>query len=83
MPVYTYCCNKCDYEFEDILTIENRNIPCGNSCPRCQAENAIYQKIGAPPIVGGVGTHAKIDDTFKDILKTMKSNAGKHSTIDI
>ena len=33
MPLYSYKCSRCDTKFEELSTIENRDIP--RACPDC------------------------------------------------
>tara|TARA_B100000963_G_scaffold32772_1_gene24341 strand:- start:11346 stop:11588 length:243 start_codon:yes stop_codon:yes gene_type:complete len=44
MPTYTYICNSCNYRFEEILKISERNRPLQEPCEKC-GENAVSQTI--------------------------------------
>ena len=35
MPIYGFMCSKCSYGFEQHLSIDERDIPTAQSCPRC------------------------------------------------
>jgi len=35
MPLYTYICDNCHYEFEEYRGISDRNAPLGCKCKQC------------------------------------------------
>jgi len=48
MPLYYYNCQDCDYHFEKILPIIERDEPLHVPCPNCES-NRIVREIGATP----------------------------------
>lgn len=35
MPIYSYICTNCDYQFELVLPIKERLLPTFRVCPSC------------------------------------------------
>lgn len=38
MPIYEYRCNKCGAEFEDLVSLSDRDTP--RECPACGAKDS-------------------------------------------
>lgn len=84
MPNYDYFCTACDFKAIDMhLPIDARHYPTTQPCPQCNAEGTIELGVSAPGFSytanrGGM----KTPDTFKDVLRSIKS---KHrgSTINV
>jgi hypothetical protein len=82
MPHYDYRCvnAECDFVATDVhLPIDGRDFPTTEPCPKCQG--AIERLIAGPGVSYTV-IPKKVPDTFKDLLRNIKS---KHrgSTIDV
>jgi putative FmdB family regulatory protein len=76
MPAYDYVCKTCGLEFEEFVSIQNREIPCKSPCDYCQqidAQCEISLKISTPfigdPIRQGI---KKPDRAFNDKLRELK-----------
>lgn len=84
MPLYEYVCSYCEYEFSEVLKVDDRNKPLDSSCPKCKAVGGIERVVSSPRIVAGVGDfRSKVPDVFKDRLREIKKSAGRMSTIDV
>jgi len=85
MPQYGYKCNDCEHVFDRTLKIADRNAPIEQPCPVCDKSGSIIKTLDAPKTVGGVGTNiqAKTSDGFRDVLRSIKADSGRHCTIDI
>jgi len=76
MPAYDYICKTCGLEFEEILTIENREKPCGSTCSYCEQKDMqceVSLKISFPYIGDSFRQGMKKPDrSFNDKLKEIK-----------
>jgi len=61
--IYEYKCKKCDKQWEEMHTIENRDEPCGKPCP-CGDNGSIYRPMIAPGL-NFEGSCGKISKTGK------------------
>ena len=86
MPNYSYSCSAdgCDFKVVDLnLPIAGRTYPTTQPCPKCKSENTIVKDITAPGVSDSVNRGGlKVPDTFKDILRNIKS-VHPGSTINI
>ena len=83
MPYYDYKCEKCGHEFEESLSIEDRDAPTEQPCSfsTCGGE---VKMVFAKPYVGDPWrfTGKRIDDGFRDRLKEIKK-MHPHNTMNI
>jgi putative FmdB family regulatory protein len=81
MPTYTFRCTECGYVEDKFLKMAERDKQNGGVCPNCEAE-ALDRGVNTPMIVSGVNElYSKIPHGFRDVLKKMDKDAGKHSKI--
>jgi putative FmdB family regulatory protein len=52
MPLYGYCCDKCDNKFDKFLSINDRNIPLVENCSKCDGGKIIRDYSGFSQSVG-------------------------------
>jgi len=45
MPLYEYKCDNCGYEFEEIHSINDQNVPCDQYCPNCEEEGFVRRLL--------------------------------------
>lgn len=82
MPVYSYQCNSCHYEFDNASTIAKRRDVEQEICPECGQPNTVKLTITSPPIVGySIAPNLRIDDSFNDRLKEIKKRSGSGNTV--
>lgn len=77
MPVYEYSCSNCDYIFDKLCKIADRDEPCKDSCIKCGGE--IKRVIITAPSIGDVVSLGikQPDDTWKEYIKNVdKKNPG-------
>jgi len=43
MPIYTYRCTNCGFEFEDILPMNDRDCYVEKSCGNCDAKHTLIR----------------------------------------
>jgi len=48
MPNYDYACVACNHTFEELLSYDDREIPCEKPCPKCK-EKRVSKVIGGFP----------------------------------
>ena len=41
MPNYSFLCEKCDHKFDELLPVNDREIPLKNKCPNCKKKGGI------------------------------------------
>lgn len=86
MPLYTYYCNSCESEFDDIRIIAERNVPETLPCPKC-AEKTVNIKLAAPAICSAhrvdVAKSSKVQGDFKERMQQIKKNLSKDKNANI
>ena len=35
MPMYEFVCQQCDHQFEELVSLSDKNLP---KCPKCQSD---------------------------------------------
>lgn len=84
MPLYSFKCEACGEEFDDVRTIDDRNKPLEEACPNCGESGRIQRQLSSARIVSGVGDfRRKVPDVFKDRLREIKKMSGKDNKIDV
>jgi len=81
---YDYKCTACEKEWEENLTISTRNEPCESPCPHCKTADAVIKLISPTRMSydGAVSPIRRAGSGWNDMLKTIKKNSGKESTIE-
>lgn len=49
MPIYEYECDECMHQFEDIQSMSNDMVPCGEPCPECGKNGSIRKSFRTAP----------------------------------
>jgi len=85
MPSYDFICSKCNYKFDEYLSISNRNEPLQQPCPNCLKTECIRRHYEEFPTVG-YDNNLKPSSEFKEIMNMVK-NSGQvpkryHENID-
>jgi len=44
MPNYGFICEKCDHQFDEILKIEERELPLSKPCPKCKKKKGVRRE---------------------------------------
>ena len=67
--IYTYYCRGCGFEFSADLSVEQRNNPCSEDCPRCKGRE-VRKMIDSPHFrVKGACAANGYSDTIGDVEK--------------
>lgn len=45
MPLYTFVCKTCGYNWDEQLKVEERDLPLSAACPKC-GDYEIYRAVG-------------------------------------
>jgi putative FmdB family regulatory protein len=76
MPRYDYRCLHCGVAWEESFPINDRDTPCETECPEC-GKNTVERYLPSAPGVcynaGGNSLAKKTPDSFKDVLRNIKS----------
>jgi len=86
MPNYDYKCAKCEHAFEDFLSYDDREKPCGEPCPECGAEE-VQKIIGGFPGLAADSTMTpdkKTGGQWSEMMNKVKKGIPKkyHGGID-
>lgn len=71
MPLYGYKCSTCDHEFDLKLIIDERDNPCEQGCPKCDAKT-VTRPVVSPRIAYSHPGSMKTTDSFNSRLKEIK-----------
>jgi len=79
MPTYDYICASCNFTFDKLLKIDERDTPTKTPCPNCNANNSITLAISAPSLLSPfrVDGLKKPSGAFKDRMAQIKKGLGK------
>ena len=50
MPTYQYICSSCNFQWDAIHKISERDIPVNEDCPECKERCVSRQMLSAPSI---------------------------------
>ncbi len=84
MGFWDYKCESCGYEFEEIHTIKDQDIPTKLPCPEC-GEMTVERIFGAPVInlgFRGSTVQSKAPTEFKEQLTRIKNGLGKSGRVN-
>lgn len=89
MPNYGFICDKCNYSFDEILNINDREFPLSKPCPSCKKKKGVRrqydsfsQTIGADAnLTANTATGGK----WNELMGRMKKGISKryHKNLDI
>jgi putative FmdB family regulatory protein len=82
MSHYDYRCNSCGNVWEENLPIDDRDVPLSLPCPTVNCSAPQIERIAAAPGVSYTYGGAKTPESFKDVLRNIKSKHHK-STIQV
>ena len=82
MPIYEYTCDDCKHNFEEFLSIPNRDKPTKESCPECGKKDSVRKGVSATTM--GVDANVKLPSWFTDKIQGMKKTTPKryHANLD-
>lgn len=88
MPNYGFVCDKCEHSFDVILSMNDREKPLGEKCPKCKKKKGIrrqYDSYSQP-----IGTDATLTPNkatggqWNELMSKMKRGTAKrfHKNLD-
>ena len=89
MPNYGFICEKCNHSFDEILTINDRELPLSKPCPSCKKKKGVrrqYDSFSQP-----IGADANLTANnatggkWNELMGRMKKGISKrdHKNLDI
>ena len=80
MPTYDYVCSSCEHTFDQILKIDDRNLPETKPCPNCNKNGTVSLTLSAPSLVCPLRIDGlkKPSSQFKDRIGQIKKSLGRH-----
>ena len=82
--IYDYYCTKCDKQWEESHSSDNRDKPCQGVCPCSKALPGVVKRDIAKPsfLLDGIkSVYTRSSPDFKERLKQIKQGAGKFHNI--
>lgn len=78
MPLYDYECKACEFIFDELLCMDDREKPTRRKCPECGRKKVKQVLLGAPSLVDsmyltGVRT---APDTYKEVVAKINEGQG-------
>ena len=77
MPWYDYECMECEYIFEEVLRMDDREKPTRKKCPECGRKKVKQVILGAPALVDSayIGV-AKPDNSYSEVIAKINESEG-------
>lgn len=70
MPYYSYKCNECDYSFEELCKLSERDAPITSPCPNCNTSGNIKQELSSfllgDPFMYGSASSKRPERSFQE-----------------
>lgn len=79
MPTYDYICKECNFAFDKILKIDDRQSPTQEACPNCGKNNSVDILISSPSLVSAnrVDGLIKPSGQFRERMQQIKKGLSK------
>ena len=69
MPLYDYECKACEFQFDELIRMDDRKKPTRRKCPNCGKKKVRQVMLGTPPTVDPVNIGVRTtDDTYKEVI---------------
>ena len=81
MPTYEYLCDKCQFEWEELKTITDRDVPTSKPCPKCK-KKTVKRAFRSPPVTGSDATLSPGAD-FKELARKMSRSLTPSAKINM
>lgn len=87
MPTYGYVCESCEYKFEKVLKMSERDLPTSEKCPKCNKKKVNKDFSTLLPALGSDATMSPDKATggrWSELMTKMKSGLSKkyHNKLD-
>ena len=77
MPNYAFKCEKCEYTFDEMLSLSDRDAPTKKPCPQCKKKKVIRDWQASTPSLAMDATLTPskvVGSQFKDVIDKIKSS---------
>jgi putative FmdB family regulatory protein len=77
MPNYAFKCESCEYSFDEMLSLSNRDNPIKNPCPKCNKKKVIRDWAASTPSLAMDATltpQKVVGSQFKEVIDKIKSS---------
>lgn len=89
MPVYGFVCDKCEHNFDEFLSIGDRDNPISKACPNCKKKKGVRRSYDSfSQAIGSDHTYnanKATDGKWNVLMDKMKKGIPKrfHKNLDI
>jgi putative FmdB family regulatory protein len=77
MPNYAFKCEKCEYSFDEMLSLSYRDLPTKKPCPQCKKKKVIRDWQASTPSLAMDTTLTPskvVGSQFKEVIDKMKNS---------
>jgi putative FmdB family regulatory protein len=77
MPNYAFKCEKCEYTFDEMLSLSNRDEPLKKPCPKCKKKKIIRDWGASTPSLAMDATltpQKVVGSQFKEVIDKIKNS---------
>lgn len=87
MPVYGFCCDKCENKFDEFLSINDRDRPLNQKCSKCNEGMIVRDYTGFSQSIGvdaNVTPDKKTNGQWSQLMTKMKKGLSPkyHAALD-
>lgn len=89
MPTYEFICDKCKHQFEELLSINDRENPIKEKCPSCKKKGGVNRNYNSYTQTIGSDTTLNANKAtggqWNELMGRMKGGIAKryHKNLDI
>ena len=81
MPLYDYECKACEFMFDELICMDDREKPTRRKCPECGRKKVKQVILGAPSMVDSVNISVtKPDNSFSEVIAKINEKEGIKGT---
>jgi len=77
MPNYAFKCEKCDHTFDEMLALNDRDVPTKKPCPKCKKKKVIRDWGASTPSLAMDATltpQKVVGSQFKEVIEKIKNS---------
>jgi putative FmdB family regulatory protein len=82
---YTYRCSGCEQQWDDRLSLNDRDVPISQPCPHCNSHETVKRIIDFAPRIsydGGKTVLQRAGSGWNDVLNKVKKSSGRNTNIE-
>jgi putative FmdB family regulatory protein len=78
MPLYDYECKACEFQFDELIRMDDRKKPTRKKCPNCGRKKVKQVILGTPATVDPINIGVRTTDSaYKEVIaKINEGNPG-------